>query len=90
MKNVIKPLAKSVLIPLGLAAAASAANVGIHKKIFRSSDYHPSSSTSHNNNTILIISNDEIEDITRIAKFLEDSSLLSEGVSETIQNEANE
>ena len=90
MKNVIKPLAKSVLIPLGLAAAASAANVGIHKKIFRSSDYHPSSSTSHNNNTILIISNDEIEDITRIAKSLEDSSLLSEGVSETIQNEAKE
>ena len=89
MKNVIKPLAKSVLIPLGLAAAASAANVGIHKKIFRSSDYHPSSSTSHNN-TILIISNDEIEDITRIDKFLEDSSLLSEGVSETIQNEAKE
>ena len=90
MKNVIKPLAKSVLIPLGLAAAASAANVGIHKKIFRSSDYHPSSSTLHNNNTILIISNDEIKDITRIAKSLEDSSLLLEGVSETIQNEAKE
>ena len=33
MKNVIKPLAKSVLIPLGLTAAASAADAGIHKKI---------------------------------------------------------
>ena len=32
IKNVIKPLAKSVLIPLGLAAAASAADAGIHKK----------------------------------------------------------
>ena len=32
MKNVIKPLAKSVLIPLGLTIAASAADVGIHKK----------------------------------------------------------
>ena len=31
-KNVIKPLTKSVLIPLGLTAAASAADVGIHKK----------------------------------------------------------
>ena len=31
-KNVIKPLAKSVLILLGLTAAASAANAGIHKK----------------------------------------------------------
>ena len=32
MKNVIKSLAKSVLIPLGLTAAASAADTGIHKK----------------------------------------------------------
>ena len=31
-KNVIKPLSKSVLIPLGLTAAASAADEGIHKK----------------------------------------------------------
>ena len=33
IKNVIKPLAKSVLILLGITAAASAADVGIHKKI---------------------------------------------------------
>ena len=32
IKNVIKPLAKSVLIPLGLTAEASAADAGIHKK----------------------------------------------------------
>ena len=32
MKNVITPLAKSLLIPLGLTAAASAADAGIHKK----------------------------------------------------------
>ena len=35
IKNVIKPLAKSVLIPLGLTAAASAADAGIHKKHIR-------------------------------------------------------
>ena len=35
MKNVIKPLAKSVLIPLGLTAAVSAADAGIHKKNLR-------------------------------------------------------
>ena len=35
IRNVIKPLAKSVLIPLGLTAAASAADVGIHKKNIR-------------------------------------------------------
>ena len=32
IKNVIKPLAKCVLIPLGLPVAASAADAGIHKK----------------------------------------------------------
>ena len=32
IKNVIKPLAKYDLIPLGLHAAASAADPGIHKK----------------------------------------------------------
>ena len=36
IKNVIKPLAKSVLVPLGLTAAASAADAGIHKKILGS------------------------------------------------------
>ena len=32
IKSVIKPLAKSVLIPLGLTAAASTSDAGIHKK----------------------------------------------------------
>ena len=36
IKNVLKPLAKSVLIPLGLTAAASATDVAIKKKIFGS------------------------------------------------------
>ena len=32
MKNVLKPLAKSVLVPLGLTAAASGTDAAIHKK----------------------------------------------------------
>ena len=36
IKKVIKPLAKSVLIPLGLIAAASAADAGIREKILGS------------------------------------------------------
>ena len=36
MKNVLKPLAKSVLIPLGLTAAASATDAAFHKKMFGS------------------------------------------------------
>ena len=39
-KNVIKPLAKSVLIPLGLSAAASAADAGIHEKNIRIREYN--------------------------------------------------
>ena len=35
IKNVIKPIPKSVLIPVGLTAAASAAYAGIHKKNLR-------------------------------------------------------
>ena len=76
-KNVIKPLATSVLIPLGLTAAASAVDAGIRKKILGSG------------NTTLIISNDEIHDIIKIIKPLEDSGLLT-GVTKTVQNEVKE
>ena len=38
----------------------------------------------------LITSNDEMEDILKIVRFLEDSGLLLEGVSETIKNVAKE
>ena len=40
IKNVIKPLAKSVLIPLGLTAAASVADAGIHKNNIRIRKYN--------------------------------------------------
>ena len=81
MKSVIKPLAKSVLIPLGLTAAASAADAGTHKKVLGS---------GHNNNTTLITSNDEMDHILKIIKSLEDSGVLLKGASETIQHEAKE
>ena len=37
MKNVLKPLAKSVFVPLGLTAAVSAIDAAVHKKMFGSS-----------------------------------------------------
>ena len=80
IKSVIKPLAKSVLIPLGLTAAASAAGAGIHKIILGSG----------HNNTSLIISNDEMDVILKIVKSLENSGILLKGVSETTQHEAKE
>ena len=42
IQNVLKPLAKSVLIPLGLTAAASATDAAIHRKMFGSC-YHENS-----------------------------------------------
>ena len=87
MKSVIKPLAKSVLVPLELTAAASAADAGTHKKILGSGERPLDLALPHNNNTILIISNDETDDILKIVKSLEDSGVLLKGVSETIQNE---
>ena len=58
----------------------------IHKKILGSRN--PSS--SHNNNTVFIISNDEMGDIMKIVKYIKDSSLLIKGVTETVQNDVNE
>ena len=65
IKNVITPLAKSVLILLGLTAAASAADAGIHKKKLGSG-----------NNTTLMISNKDIDDLIKIVKPLEESGFL--------------
>ena len=61
MKNVLKPFPKSVLIPLGLTAAASATDAVIYKKIFRA------------DMTILIISYEEMNDIMTIIKHPEES-----------------
>ena len=59
IKNVITPLTKSLLILLGLTAAASEADAGIHKKILGSG------------NTALIILNKDMEDLFKIVKSLE-------------------
>ena len=78
ISNVIKPLPKSVVIPLGLTAATSAADAGIHKKILGSG------------NTTLIVSNSDMEDLIEIVKSLKDSGLLLQGVTESVQNEVKE
>ena len=78
IENVPKPLAKSVLMPLGLTAAVLATDVAIHKKMFGSGF------------TTLIISNEEMNDIMKIVKSLEESGLLVKGIRETIKNETKE
>ena len=72
------PLAKNILAPLGITAAASAIDAGIQKKI------HGSGTTT------LIISNEEMNDIMEIIQALEDSKILLNEVTETIKNETKE
>ena len=63
MKNELKPLAESVLISLGLTVA-SATNTAIQKKNFGLGT------------TMLVISNEEMNDVMKIVKSLEESCLL--------------
>ena len=75
----MKPVSKGVLIPLGLTAAAAAAtDAAIHKKMFGSGT------------TTLITSNEEMNDIMKIIKSLEESGSLIKDVREIIKNEAKE
>ena len=78
LMKVAMPLAKNVLAPLGISAAMSAIDGSIKKKM------------SGSGTTTLTISNDEMDDILKIVKSLENSGLLLKGVSETIQHEAKE
>ena len=78
LMKVAMPLAKNLLAPLGLSTAMSAIDGSIKKKMLGS------------RTTTLIISNDEMDDILKIVKSLEDSNVLFKGVSETIQHEAKE
>ena len=77
IRHVLQSLAKSVLITLGLTAAAPAKDAAIHKKFFWSG-------------VALIISNEEKNDILKIAKSLEESGLLIKGISKTSKNEVKE
>ena len=70
IKNVLKPLAKSDLIPLELTATASATDAAIHKKIFGSVGscvlvLHPLELGSHT--TTLTISNEEMNENSSVS-----------------------
>ena len=89
IENVFKPLTKSDLIPLRLTAAASAADAAIRKKMF-GLRVRPSDLTLR---TTLIISNEKVNDIMKIIKYLKESPKESfkkslYGISEEIKNEA--
>ena len=64
---------------LGLTAAASATDAAINKKILGSG-----------NHTRLIISNDDMQDLLKMVKSLEDSGILLNRITETVKNEFKE
>ena len=77
LMEVALPLAKNVLAPLGLAASMSAIDGSIQKKI-------------HGSGVKLIIELEDMKDILKIIKALENSGILLKGVSKTIKNETKE
>ena len=77
LMKVAMPLAKNVLAPLGLTAAMSTIDGGIQKKMT-------------GEGIKLIIEQEDMNDIIKIIKALENSSILLKGVSKTIENETKE
>ena len=77
LMKVALPLAKNVLAPLSLTAAMSAIDGSIQKKI-------------HGSGVKLIIEQEDMKDIMKIIKALENSGILLKGVSKTIENETKE
>ena len=71
-------MAKNVLAPLGITAAASAVDAETQKKIYGSGT------------TTLIISNKEINEVMKIVQAHEDSNILLKRVIKTIKNETKE
>ena len=69
------PLSKNALAPLGITAAASAIDAEIQKKKI------------HGSETTLIISNEEMSDMIKIVRTLEDSDILLKGVTKKIKKE---
>ena len=76
--KVVVPLAKNIVAPLRIGAAASAVDARVQKKI------HGSGTTT------LIVSNEEINDIMKLVQALENFNVLLKGVTKTIKNETKE
>ena len=78
LMEVAMPLAKNVLVPLGLTAAMSAIDGSIQKKM------HGLGTTTSN------IASEDMDDIMKIIEALENSGILLKGVSKTIDHEIKE
>ena len=78
LPKLIKPaisLGKNILAPLGLSPAMSATDAAIQKKMYGSGT------------KTVKFSNKDLDDMTKIAKALEDSDVLMKGVTKTLKND---
>ena len=73
MRNVLKQLAKSVLLPLRLTTTAPATQAAMQKKIYGTGI------------TSLVISKEEMKDIMKVIKYLKAPGLIKKGVRKTIK-----
>ena len=81
LPELIKPatsLGKNILAPLGLSPAMSAIDAAIQKKMYGSG------------NTTLILSENDMNDMIKIVKALEEHDVLLKGITKTIKNETKE
>ena len=76
LMKVAASIAKNILAPLRITAAASTIDGAIQKKI-------------HSSGATLIISNKEMNEIMKIVTALQDSNILLKGAAKTIKNETN-
>ena len=83
LMKVALPLARNVLAPLGLTAAMSAIDGSIQKKIY-------GSGATKGAGVKLIIEQEDMNDIMKIIKTLENFGILLKGVSKAIKNETKE
>ena len=77
LPKLVKPaisIVKNILAPLGLSAAMSATDDAIQKKMYSSG------------NKALIISNDDLNDLIKIATTLEEHDILLKGTTKTVKN----
>ena len=75
MKNVVTPLAKCILVTLGITPVASVTDAAIKNKMLGSR---------------IILIKKEKDDIMQIFDFLKNSGLLIKNISKTIKNQARE
>ena len=74
------PLLKSVIKPLGMLGLTAAATDAAINKIILGSGSH----------TMLIISNNDMQNLLKMVKLLEDSGILLDGITETVKNKVKE